>query len=130
MGTVDKELYNQLVAKFNALNTEHSTLVEQQLQQAISSQTLSSIQTINNSLTDNAETIKHLQAAITTLNDKITKPSIKPILPLPSSQPLFSGKTNENVMLWFTVTEINFRLSNIPPDSYVAYSLYLNRLLN
>ena len=78
MGTVDKELYNQLVAKFNALNTEHSTLVEQQLQQAISSQTLSSIQTINNSLTDNAETIKHLQAAITTLNDKITKPSIKP----------------------------------------------------
>ena len=43
MGTVDKELYNQLVAKFNALNTEHSNLVEQQLQQDISSQTLSSM---------------------------------------------------------------------------------------
>jgi hypothetical protein len=80
-------------------------------------------------MNNNSEFIKSIHESIINLNEKIQKPTVKPILPLPNSQPLFSGKTNENIILWFTVTENNFRLSNIPPDSYVAYTLsYLRDL--
>jgi hypothetical protein len=121
--SIDKEIYNKLDEQYNHLQNEHKIILEQRLQQNISAQTLNSFQSLNDNMKNNSDFIKSIHESIINLNEKIQKPTVKPILPLPNSQPLFSGKTNENIILWFTVTENNFRLSNIPPDSYVAYTL-------
>ena len=127
--SIDKEIYNKLDEQYNHLQNEHKIILEQRLQQNISAQTLNSFQSLNDNMKNNSDFIKSIHESIINLNEKIQKPTVKPILPLPNSQPLFSGKTNENIILWFTVTENNFRLSNIPPDSYVAYTLsYLRDL--
>lgn len=89
--SVDKEIYNKLVEQYNHLQNEHNIILEKRLQQSISAQTLNSFQSLNDNMNNNSEVIKSIRESIINLNEKIQKPTVKPILPLPNSQPLYSG---------------------------------------
>jgi len=122
MSTVTKEQYNELVMQFETLRIQNNLFEQNILQQQATTKSLETITKLNTTIdtitdkvndTTNLDTIKIIQDSLKSLNEKISKPTIKPVLPIPSSQPLFSGKMNENINLWFTITENNFSLSNL-----------------
>ena len=67
---------------------------------------------------ENLRTFVALETQIATLNQKLIEKTNRK-LAITSSQPLFSGKSNENVDMWLFTTESNYQIANIPIGEYV-----------
>ena len=93
MPTLTKEQYSELGMQFDALRIQNNLLVQNILQQQATTKSLetitklyTTIDTITDKVNDttNLDTIKIIQDSLKSLNEKISKPTIKPVLPIPS----------------------------------------------